>query len=169
MIWFTGGDTPLFGQMGMCHSTGCGLQGLLTISLFKPGQTYCVKKIMYFRRQLSRSSAQQGEAEGWTIRSTTDIFRKSPHFDSEIHNTLARLQKSCCCCFFCFLFFKIGFSRWEALAWDSRAKWTRIFLFSPHSLVLRFHSFPGLSFGLLDRSWPLHEYGLFCSLRNTPK
>ena len=74
--------------MGMCHSTGCGLQGLLTISLFKPGQTYCVKKIMYFRRQLSRSSAQQGEAEGWTIRSTTDIFRKSPHFDSEIHNTL---------------------------------------------------------------------------------
>ena len=43
---------------------------------------------MYFRRQLSRSSAQQGEAEGWTIRSTTDIFRKSPHFDSEIHNTL---------------------------------------------------------------------------------
>ena len=88
MIWFTGGDTPLFGQMGMCHSTGCGLQGLLTISLFKPGQTYCVKKIMYFRRQLSRSSAQQGEAEGWTIRSTTDIFRKSQYFDSEVQNTL---------------------------------------------------------------------------------
>ena len=72
----------------MCHSTGCGLQGLLTISLFKPGQTYCVKKIMYFRRQLSRSSAQQGEAEGWTIRSTTDIFRKSQYFDSEVQNTL---------------------------------------------------------------------------------
>ena len=52
------------------------------------GQISCVKKIIYFRRKLSRSSAQQGEAEGWTIRSTTDIFRKSPHFDSEIQNTL---------------------------------------------------------------------------------
>ena len=123
MIWFTGGDTPLFGQMGMCHSTGCGLQGLLTISLFKPGQTYCVKKIMYFRRQLSRSSAQQGEAEGWTIRSTTDIFRKSPHFDLEIHNTLD-CKKVVVVVFFVFFFSKSVFQgerRWrEILARNER-------------------------------------------------
>ena len=125
MIWFTGGDTPLFGQMGMCHSTGCGLQGLLTISLFKPGQTYCVKKIMYFRRQLSRSSAQQGEASGRLDHTLNHWhFQKIPTFwfgDSQY----TRLQKSCCCCFFCFFFFSKsvfqGERRWrEILARNER-------------------------------------------------
>ena len=51
-----------------------------------------------------------------------------------------RLQKSCC--FFSF-FFKIGFSRWEASAWDSILARKELVFFrsrSPHSLIIRFHS-----------------------------
>ena len=104
---------------------------------------------------MSRSSAQQGEAEGWTIRSTTH-FQKIPTFrfgDSKY----TRLQKSCCRC--CFFFFKIGFSRWEASAWDSRAKWTRIFPVSPRSLILCFHS--------CSRPfvWPARSFSTFAQIR----
>ena len=88
------------------------------------GQTSCVKKIIYFRRKLSRSSAQQGEPKGWTIRSTTDIFRKSQYFDSEVQNTL-----DCKKVVFFFFFFQNRFFkvRGVGVRFDSRAKRTRIF------------------------------------------
>ena len=128
------------------------------------GQTSCVKKIIYFRRKLSRSSAQQGEPEGWTIRLTTDIFRKSQYFDSEVQNTLDCKKRWS---FFPF-FFQNRFFKVRGV--DVRFSLEKNSYFSGLDLLtVSFSAFtlaPGLSSSQLERSWPLYKYGLFYSLRN---
>ena len=129
------------------------------------GQTSCVKKIIYFRRKLSRSSAQQGEPKGWTIRSTTDIFRKSQYFDSEVQNTL-----DCKKVVVFFLFFSKSVFQGERRRREIRFSREKNSYFSgldPLTVSLSaFTLAPGLSSSQLERSWRLYKYGLFYSLRN---
>ena len=111
---------------------------------------------MYFRRQLSmsRSSAQQGEAEGWTIRSTTH-FQKIPTFrfgDSKY----TRLQKSCCrCCFF----FQNRFFEVRGVGVRFSREMDTYFPVSPRSLILCFHS--------CSRPfvWPARSFSTFAQIR----
>ena len=66
------------------------------------------------------------------------------------------------------LFFQDRFFKGGVGVRFSREMNERIFQVSPRSLILRFHSVaPGLLSGLLERSWPLYKYGLFCSLKYT--
>ena len=131
------------------------------------GQTSCVKKIMYFvvicRCHDLQLSREKRKAEPYA---QPLIFRKSPHFDSEIQNTLDCKKVVAVVVFF----FSKSVFRGERRRREILARNGRVFFRS--LLAVSFSAFtlaPGLSFGLLDRSRPLHKYGLFCSLRNTPK
>ena len=109
--------TPLFkGHLPWCRGGPLNRGSTVGKKSHLFGQTSCVKKIIYFRRKLSRSSAQQEEAEGWTISSTTDIFRNEIPIFQFGGSKYTRLQKN--------FFFKISFQerrRREILARNERA------------------------------------------------